>query len=83
MELYDHPLSGNCYKVRLALSHIGVDYSRVNVDIFSGEQPAAWFRRLNSAGKIPVLSDDGFVIWESHAILLYLGRKFTKSHLHR
>ncbi|MGB7293147.1 MAG: hypothetical protein WBD99_13315 [Thermodesulfobacteriota bacterium] len=37
IELYDHPLSGNCYKVRLLLSHLGVPYERITVDIFKSE----------------------------------------------
>jgi len=33
IKLYDHPLSGNCYKVRLALSHLGVEYKRIPLDM--------------------------------------------------
>ncbi|MCH8028512.1 MAG: glutathione S-transferase N-terminal domain-containing protein [Candidatus Dadabacteria bacterium] len=71
IELYDHPFSGNCCKIRLALSHLGVDYSRVKVDVFGGEQHSEGFEPINPARKIPVLSDDGFVIWESNAILFF------------
>jgi glutathione S-transferase len=36
LRLYDHPASCNCYKVRLLLSHLGLAYDRVAVDIFNG-----------------------------------------------
>src|SRR3990172_6241837 len=47
IKLYDHAVSGNCYKVRLALSQLGVAYERINVDIFKGEQNERWFAALN------------------------------------
>lgn len=37
IKLYDHPISGNCYKVRLALNQLGIRYEKINVDIFKGE----------------------------------------------
>ncbi len=36
LKLYDHPLSGNSYKSRLALNQLGIEYERINVDIFKG-----------------------------------------------
>jgi glutathione S-transferase len=82
IELYDHPISGNCYKVRLALSQLGVNYEKINVDIFKGEQSKPEFVSLNPNKKIPVLIDGDFVLWESNAILLYLGRKFAPNPLY-
>lgn len=79
--LYDHPLSGNCYKVRLTLAHLGVEYERRNVDIFEGEQHQQRFVELNPAKKIPVFVDDDYVLWESNAILLYLGRKYAPNRI--
>jgi len=77
IKLYDHPLSGNCYKVRLLLSHLGIEYNRVNVDIFKGEHKTDLFTEINPNQKIPVLDDDGFIMWESNAILLYLAKKYS------
>jgi len=76
-KLYDHPLSGNCYKVRLLLSHLGIEYERIKVDIFKGEHKADYFTGINPNQKIPVLDDDGFIMWESNAILLYLAKKYS------
>lgn len=82
IKLYNHPLSGNSYKARLALSSLGVEYERVNVDVFKGEQHAEGFRLLTPAEKIPVLTDGDFVIWESNAILLYLGKRFAPNEIY-
>jgi glutathione S-transferase len=81
IKLYDHAVSGNCYKIRLALNQLGVKYERVNVDIFKGEQTRPEFVALNPYKKIPVLVDGDFIMWESNGILLYLGKRFAPNHL--
>src|SRR3989304_1363118 len=82
IKLYDHAVSGNCYKVRLALSQLGVEYERINVDIFKGEQNERWFAALNPNKKVPVLIDGDFTMWESNGILLYIGKKFAPNNLY-
>lgn len=82
LKLYDHPLSGNCYKVRLALNQLGVEYERVYLDIFEGEQHSGEYSAINPNKKIPVLIDGDFHMWESNAILLYLGKKYSPNLLY-
>ena len=77
MKLYDHPLSGNSYKARLLLSHLGIEYERVTVDIFNGEHKSESFTKLNPNQKIPVLADGDYILWESNAVLLYLAKKYS------
>lgn len=77
IKLYDNPLSGNCYRIRLLLSQLGVEYEKVNIDIFKGEHKKAEFANLNPNCKLPVLADGDFVLWESIAILLYLAKKYS------
>jgi glutathione S-transferase len=73
MRLHDYASSGNCFKVRLALAQLGVPYERVPVDIFNGGTLTDEFGRLNPARTTPVLeTDDGDVLVESNAILVYL-----------
>jgi glutathione S-transferase len=73
MRLYDYPGSGNCYKVRLLLAHLGRRYERVELDIFDGDTLTPGFARLNPRREVPVLElDDGRVLVESNAILWYL-----------
>lgn len=82
LKLYDHPLSGNCYKVRLALNQLGVEYEREYLDIFKGEQHSGEYGAINPNKKIPVLVDGDFHMWESNAILLYLGKKYSPNPLY-
>ena len=73
MRLYDYPSSPNCYKVRLAMAELGLDYERVPVDIFGGDTLTDEFGRKNPARTTPVLEiDDGRYLVESNAIVLYL-----------
>jgi glutathione S-transferase len=76
LKLYDYPRSGNCYKVRLLLSMLGVDYQRIPTDIIAGETLTPEFKRLNPRGQIPVLEDGETVLWDSMAILVYLARSY-------
>jgi len=74
LRLYDYAASANCYKARLLLAQLGLDYDRVPVDIFAGDTTTAAYRAKNPAGRTPVLElDSGETIAESNAILLYLG----------
>ena len=74
MKLYDYLPSGNSYKVRLLMSYLERGYTHVPIDIHKDETHTADFLAKNPAGQIPLLElDDGRVIAESNAILLYLG----------
>ena len=72
LELHDYRPSGNGYKVRLALTQLGVPYTLVERDIMKGETRTPEFLALNRNGRIPlVVFDDGRVLAESNAILTY------------
>jgi glutathione S-transferase len=76
MRLYDFELSGNCYKVRLLLGMLGLNYERVRVDSNRGETHSDAFRALNPRAQIPVLEDGDLRLWDSQAILFYLARRY-------
>ncbi|MDX1253241.1 MAG: glutathione S-transferase family protein [Gammaproteobacteria bacterium] len=76
MKLYDMPLSGNCYKIRLMLSLLGKEYDTVAVDLKRGGHQTPSFLKLNPRGQVPVLEDGDTVIWDSTAILIYLARRY-------
>ncbi len=76
MKLYDLKLSGNCYKVRLFLSLLEIEYELIPVDFMAGEHKSPEFLQLNPWGQIPVLEDDGLVLRDSQAILVYLATKY-------
>lgn len=77
IKLYDLERSGNCYKVRLLMSLLDIDYEKIAVNLARGEQKQAEFLALNPRGQVPVLvTDANKVIWDSTAILVYLARRF-------
>jgi GSH-dependent disulfide-bond oxidoreductase len=65
----------NGYKVTVALEEMALPYEVVTVDLGKGEQKTPAFLALNPNGRVPVLVDDGFAIFESGAILIYLAEK--------
>jgi glutathione S-transferase len=72
LKLYDLERSGNCYKIRLFLSLIEIEYEKIPVNTGAGENESAEFLKLNPRGQLPVLEDDGRIIRDSSAILVYL-----------
>lgn len=73
LKLYDYAPSQNAYKVRLLLSHLGIEYETVSVSIFEGEGRTREFAARNPTGAVPVLElEDGRTLPESNAILMYL-----------
>jgi glutathione S-transferase len=75
MRLYYHPLSSNSRRVLLTAHHLGLNLELVIVDLLRGEHKTPEYLRLNPNGKIPLLVDGGFKLWESHAIMQYLADK--------
>jgi glutathione S-transferase len=70
--LYDNPISGNCYKVRLLFSLLGIDYERREVDVVDRSNRAELLGELNPGLRVPTLVlDDGRPLAESDAILVY------------
>lgn len=76
IKLYDVPLSGNCHKVRLMLSFLGLEHETVPIDLQAMDQKAPEYLAMNPLGQVPVLVDDGEVYRDSQAILVYLASKY-------
>ena len=73
MLLYDSAVSGNCYKVRLLLAHLGMPYERREVDVADRSGRKELLGDLNPALRVPtVVFEDGRALGESGAILWYL-----------
>src|SRR4051794_40857709 len=75
LKLYDGARSPNARKVRLFAAELGLSYESIMLDFKAGEYKRPPFLAKNPNGKVPVLDDDGFLLWESPAILRYLARK--------
>ncbi len=79
MKLYHHPLSGHSHRVRLFLSLLKVPHELILVDLAKGAHKAPDFLKLNPFGQVPVLDDDGTIVTDSVAILVYLAKKLRRS----
>ncbi len=74
MLLYNSPVSGNCYKVRLLLAQLGIEYELEHVDVVDRSNRKELLGELNPALRVPTLVlDDGRPLGESNAILWYFG----------
>ena len=76
MKLYNVEVSGNCYKIRLFLSLLKVEYEKVPIDIKKREQKSPAYLKKNPLGEIPVLEDGDLILRDSQAILVYLALQY-------
>ncbi len=75
MKLHYHPISGHAHRVHAFLSLLDLDFELVQVDLARGEHKSPAFLAINPFGQVPVLEDDGHIIADSNAILVYLARR--------
>src|SRR2546423_613297 len=68
----------NGWKISIALEEMGLPYEVRVIDFATQEQKADWYLRLNPNGRIPTFDDDGFIAFESGAILIHLAEKIGK-----
>ena len=74
LRLYNSAVSGNCYKVRLLLAHLGLRYETVELSVVDRSNRKDVLGELNPGLRVPTLVlDDGRPLGESNAILWYFG----------
>lgn len=76
IKLYRHPLSGHAHRVELMLSLLQQPTELVFVDLAKGAHKQPDFLALNAFGQVPVLDDNGVILSDSNAILVYLAKKY-------
>ncbi len=74
IRLWGRASSVNVQKILWALDEAGLAFERIDAGGRYGVTDSDAFGAMNPARRVPVLEEDGFVLWESHAILRYLGR---------
>lgn len=79
MKLYHLPLSGHAHRAVLFASLLGLAPEMVEVDLAAGEHRTPAFLALNPFGQVPVLEDDGVIVADSNAILVYLAKKLGRT----
>ena len=74
--LYEFALSGNCHKIRLLLSLLGLEYRSIIVNGGERQHKSEAFIQMNPFGQVPVLTDGEVTIRDSQAILVYLAKRY-------
>ncbi len=75
LKIYGADLSPPSNKVRFVANELGLDYEYNSVNLVSGENRSEGHLKIHPGGKVPVIDDDGFVLFESNAIIRYLAAK--------
>ncbi|KAH8306293.1 hypothetical protein KR018_006375 [Drosophila ironensis] len=76
MDLYNMAGSPSTRAIMMTAKAVGVEYNSKNLNTFTGEQLNPEFVKINPQHTIPTLVDNGFVIWESRAIVVYLVEQY-------
>jgi glutathione S-transferase len=79
MKLYFHPLSGHSHRAQLFLSLLGTPAEIIEVDLAKGEHKSPDYLKLNRFGQVPLLDDNGTLISDSIAIMIYLAKKLGRT----
>jgi len=79
IKLYAAPLSGHSHRARLMLSLLELPFEEITIDTKAREQKSPGFLSMNVFGQIPVIDDEGVVIADSNAILVYLATRYDAS----
>lgn len=79
IKLYRHPLSGHAHRVELLLSLLNLPTELVFVDLAKGAHKQPDFLAINPFGQVPVIDDNGTVLSDSNAILVYLAKKYDST----
>ncbi|WEK32197.1 MAG: glutathione S-transferase [Candidatus Pseudomonas phytovorans] len=76
IKLYNFPKSGHAHRIELMLSLLNLPTELVFVDLAKGAHKQPDFLAINPFGQVPVIDDNGTVIADSNAILVYLAKKY-------
>ncbi|KAG5872121.1 hypothetical protein JTB14_013441 [Gonioctena quinquepunctata] len=75
-KLYSTVLSPCVRAVLVCAKALGIDLEVIDVDVVNGEQLKLEFLKMNPQHTVPTLDDDGVIVWDSHAIMIYLAEKY-------
>jgi glutathione S-transferase len=75
LKVYGRSNSVNVQKVMWVIGELGLAHERLDVGGAFGQNDQDWSLAMNPMGRVPVLDDDGYILWESHSIIRYLARK--------
>jgi len=80
IKLYRSVISGHAHRAELFLSLLGLSYEPIDIDLRAGQHKTPDFLKINPFGQVPVIDDNGVVVADSNAILVYLASKYGDAH---
>ena len=75
LKIWGRKNSINVQKVLWACGELALPFDRIDAGMAFGVNNTPEYRTMNPNGLVPLINDDGFILWESHAIVRYLARK--------
>jgi glutathione S-transferase len=75
LKIWGRVNSVNVKKALWAAEELGLTYERIDAGLHFGVNNTPDYKRMNPTGLVPTIEDDGFTLWESHAIVRYLAAK--------
>lgn len=82
LKVYGRSNSVNVQKVMWIIGELGLEHERIDAGGQFGKNSEDWYLKMNPMGRVPVLDDDGYVLWESHTIVRYLAAKYGKDDIY-
>ena len=76
LKVYGRKNSINVQKVMWIVGELDLAYERLDIGGNFGQNDQDWYLAMNPMGRVPVLDDEGYVLWESHTIVRYLVRQY-------
>ena len=80
IKLYRSVVSGHAHRAELFLSLLGLPYTAIDIDLRAGQHKTPEFLKINAFGQVPVIDDNGIVVPDSNAILVYLASEYGDAH---
>ena len=78
LKIWGRITSINVQKVMWAVAELGLPHQRIDAGLHFGGNNEDWYRAMNPNGRVPVIDDEGFVLWESNAIVRYLAARHAR-----
>jgi len=76
IKLYGFSLSGHVHRVELFLSLLDLPYEFIPIDVKNGAHKQPDFVAMHPFGQVPVIDDNGTILWDSNAVLVYLAKSY-------
>ena len=76
VKLYRTPKSGHCHRVELMMALLDIPYQTVDLDLANGAHKAPDYLKLSPLGQVPAIDDNGTILSDSNAILVYLVKQY-------